>query len=325
VQVADSVYWITMPLPFGLDHINLWLLRDEGSWVIVDTGLATEDTRRQWEPLLAECGKDGPVHRVVATHFHPDHLSLAGWLTERLDAELCISQGEYLSALAFGTGAAGLGGPRTAALFERHGLVGPTLEKVAARSDAFRVYYAGVPAGYRRLMDNDVLSINGRSWQVMMGYGHSPEHAALHCEELGVFISGDMVLPGISPNVSAPSLEPDGDPLSRYLASLQRYRELPEDTVVAPSHGLVFRGLHARIDALKSHHEDCCATILQACRSAPKTACELLPLLYRRELGSSGTYFAMGETIAHLNHLTDRGELLRNQDEEGMYRFTARR
>jgi glyoxylase-like metal-dependent hydrolase (beta-lactamase superfamily II) len=87
---------------------------------------------------------------------------------------------------------------------------------------------------------------------VITGFGHSPEHASLYCEELRVLISGDMVLPRISTNVSVFAIEPEGNPLQLYLDSLGKFADLPDDTLVLPSHGKPFRGLHTRIAQLRA-------------------------------------------------------------------------
>jgi glyoxylase-like metal-dependent hydrolase (beta-lactamase superfamily II) len=322
LQVADGAYWLAMPLPFALDHINLWLLRDTHGWVIVDTGISTDDTKRLWEHILAECLKEGPVTRIIATHYHPDHLGLAAWLMERLGADLFMSQGDYLTAHAVGEQVAGYGDAQVAELFRQHGLSGPPLDKIATRGNTYRRGVPVLPNRYRRLQDNDILAINGRPWEVLMGYGHAPEHAALYCDDLRVLIAGDMMLPRISTNVAVGPVEPEGDPLKLFLDSIESFRPLPEDTLVLPSHGKVFRGLHGRIDDLRRHHEARLTEILEAC-ATPRSAAELLPLLFRRELDTHQLFFAMGEAIAHLNHLMYRNLLARSQREDGVYRFVA--
>lgn len=320
LEVADGVYWLAMPLPFALDHINLWLLEDTAGWVIVDCGIASEDTRRLWESILAECLDEGPIERIIVTHYHPDHLGLAVWLSERLGAELFMSQGDYLTAHAVWEEVGGYGDAKVAGLFQAHGLSGQRFDRIASRGNTYRRGVPELPNRYRRLHDNDIVTIRGRLWRVLMGYGHAPEHAALYCDELHVLIAGDMMLPRISTNVAVGPVEPEGDPLKRFLDSLERFRPLPEDTLVLPSHGKPFRGLHARIEDLRKHHEARLAEILEAC-ATPRSAAELLPLLFRRELDTHQLFFAMGEAIAHLNHLMHRNLLARELGEDGVYRF----
>ena len=319
-KITDGVYWLCMPLPLGLDHINLWLLRDDDGWVIVDTGLATDEIRSIWEQVLAECRREMPVTRILVTHYHPDHLGLASWLTEKLDVEVFMSLGDYLTAHAVYNAVGGYGGAALQALYRRHGLSGKPLEQMAERGNGYRRVVPELPTRYRRIVDNETLRIGGRDWRVIMGQGHAPEHASFHCAELGVLIAGDMALPTISANVSVNTIEPDGDPLRLFLESQARFLELPADTLVLPSHGRPYRGLHRRVDALCRHHEADLAKAMETC-ATPQSAADLLPVLFRRDLDGFHLWLAMGEAIAHLNCLMHRGTLARRQDLAGVYRF----
>ena len=130
-----------------------------------------------------------------------------------------------------------------------------------------------------------------------------------------------MMLPRISTNVSVHDVEPESNPLQSFLDSIDKFRALPEDTLVLPSHGKPFRGLHERIRQLHEHHRDRLAEVVQACAAAPQTAADLLPVLFKRKLDLHQTTFAMGESIAHLHALWFAGTLRRMQDANGVYRF----
>ncbi len=328
LDLAPGVRWVRMGLPFALDHINLWLLRDrldgrEG-WTIVDCGIASDDTRAHWEQVFAQ-GLDGlPVLRVMATHFHPDHLGLAHWLTERWACRLWMSATDFNLARLASSSTVGMGGETAAAFFGSHGLTDPeSLDKIRARADYYPRMVPQVPRSYRRLMDGMQVDIGGRAWRCIAGYGHAPEHISLFCQEEALLISGDMVLPRISTNVSVVDVEPEADPLTLYLASLGRYGGLPLDTLVLPSHGKPFTGLHARIDQLREHHDERLAEVMAACRQAPTHAAALLSVLFKRKLDLHQTTFAMGEAIAHLNALWLSGQLSRALGSDGIYRFSA--
>ena len=336
LEVAPGVRWLRMKLPFALDHINLWLLRDElarddGSaqgWTIVDCGIANDATRADWERIF-ESGLDGlPVLRVVVTHMHPDHMGLAHWLTERWGVRLWMSATDFSAARLASSGLAPFGGPRTADFMARHGLVDRSArEQIAGHTHYYSNLVPEVPTSYRRLLGGERLAIGsgaGRvEWACHAGHGHAPEHLSLHDATRGVLISGDMVLPRISTNVSVADLEPEGDPLALYLASIERLRALPADTLVLPSHGRPFRGLHTRIDQLAAHHEERFAEVLRACAEAPHSAADLLPVLFRRRLDLHQTTFAMGESVAHLHALWYAGKLVRQTGADGIYRFAA--
>jgi glyoxylase-like metal-dependent hydrolase (beta-lactamase superfamily II) len=353
-----------MALPFALDHINLWLLRDtldgrEG-WTIVDCGITNDATRSQWEEVFAHDLDGLPVLRVMVTHMHPDHIGLAHWLCERWSTpehrpaaepsqggpsplggqrsgtaasvgahhvcRLWISATDFNAARMASQSTTGFGGDAAAAFFGSHGLTDPeSLAKVRARSN----YYAGmvpqVPKQYRRLMDGQVVRIGAHDWHCIAGYGHAPEHISLHAPDLGILISGDMLLPRISTNVSVYDLEPEADPLPLYLASIARLTALPADTLVLPSHGKPFTGLHERVRQLAEHHDERFAEVLQACERQPQSAADVLPVLFKRQLDLHQTTFAMGEAIAHLHALWMKGELSRRRDADGVYRFSRTR
>ncbi len=337
LTVAPGVKWVRMGLPFALDHINLWLLRDRADdgrgavregWAIVDCGITNDATRQAWEQIFDEHLDGLPVLRVIVTHMHPDHIGLAHWLTEKwgtpeTPCRLWVSGTDWNAARIASRATTGHGGEAAAVFFRSHGLTDPdAVEKVRQRSNYYGSMVPHVPDSYRRLMDGDVLRIGEHAWRCISGYGHAPEHIALFCEELKLLISGDMVLPRISTNVSVIDLEPEANPLALYLRSLDAYAALPADTLVLPSHGRPFTGLHARIRQLREHHDERLADTLRRCGESPATAADLLPILFRPNLDLHQTTFAMGEAVAHLHALWQRGELRRERDAQGVWRFS---
>ena len=333
IEIAPGVRWLRMALPFALDHINLWLLRDrqdgiEG-WTVVDCGIANDATRAAWERLFAHELQGLPVLRVLVTHMHPDHIGLAHWLCERWttpqrECRLWISGTDWNAGRMASLATTGFGGEAAARFFALHGLVDPeSLARVRARSNYYASMVPQVPGRFRRLMDGMVLDIGGRAWRCIAGYGHAPEHIALFCEALGLLISGDMVLPRISTNVSVIDLEPEADPLPLYLKSIAALRALPAATLVLPSHGLPFSRLHERIAQLEAHHDERLAEVLAACRNAPCSAADLLPVMFRRQLDLHQTTFAMGESIAHVHALQTAGRLAPEPGADGVLRWRA--
>ena len=321
-EVAPGLYWLRMPLPFALNHINLWLLRDAEGWTAVDCGIGLDDTRAHWETIFAAVVGNSGLTRVLVTHFHPDHFGNAGWLTQRFGAPLWMTETEFLTAHAQYETMAGFGADATAALFSEHGLDAQRVSGVSGRGNSYRKVVAEPPTRFVRMMDGDEIRIGGNDWRVIIGYGHAPEHAALYCKSLGVLISGDMLLPKISTNISVWPTKPEGDPLRQFLRSIDRFTQLPADTLVLPSHGLPFRGAHHRVQMLHDHHRDRLAEVLDAC-SQPRSAADLLAVLFRRTLDTHQTFFAMGESIAHLNYLWLQGKLFRSRDGDGVYRFIS--
>jgi len=322
LEVAPGIHWLRMPLPFALDHINLWLLEDthdgQPSWTIVDTGFGLDDVRALWEQILDRL--TAPVSRIIVTHFHPDHVGLARWLADKSGAPVWMTAGEYLSAHAVLNESGGHGTQPMLRQFAQHGLDAGRLDALARRGNGYARGVPALPETYFRMFDGDRIPIGGRSWQVRVGYGHSPEHASLYCAEAGVLISGDMLLPKISTNISVFAVTPGADSLAQYLDSLDRYRELPEETLVLPSHGLPFIGIHNRVAAQHAHHEERLRVLEDAC-TEPRSAADLLATLFPRELDTHQVMFAMGEAIAHLNRLEYAGRLVREDGQDGVIRY----
>ena len=314
-----------MPLPFALDHINLWLLEDGEGWTLVDTGYGVQATWELWETHLAGVMDGRPVKNIVVTHYHPDHVGSAGWLVKRTGAPLWMTTGEYLSAHAAREDVAGFDNHALRDLYLTHGIAQEALPPSMRSPDAPRGgrYARGVPdlpQRYRRLMHGDRLAIGGCDWEVITVFGHAPEHAALWCAGKGVLISGDQVLPRITTNVGVWGNQPEANPLALFLGSLGRFGHLPADALVLPSHDRVFVGLHARISQLHAHHGERLARLEEGCGS-PITAFEALPLLFRRKLDDHQIFFAMGESIAHLHYLEAAGRVRREDDVAGVRRF----
>lgn len=317
LTVADGVHWLRMPLPFALDHINLWLLDDGEDCTAVDTGIAMDAVKEHWKSALA--GRQ--LSRQIVTHFHPDHLGLAAWLEAETGAALWMTQGEFQTAHLVAAGIAPFDTATMLEFFRQHGLDATRHASIEKRGNAYRRGVPAIPATFRRLLEGETIIVGAHAWRIIVGHGHAPEHASLYSSELGVLIAGDMLLPRISTNVSVYAAAPNCDSLGMFLASLERLTELPADTLVLPSHGRPFRGLHARVAELQAHHAARCADLLDACRAGPQTACELLPVLFGRPIDDPHqTLFAMGESIAHLNHLQHQ-RLLSRINENGIIRF----
>ena len=330
LEVAPGVKWLRMRLPFALDHINLWLLRDalpgaQGEvqgWTVVDCCVSRDESKAQWEQIFAGELEGLPILRVIVTHMHPDHIGLAYWLCERWNAPLWISATDYNAARISTQSSTGFGGASAADFFASHGLSDPLyLEQIRGRANYYPGLVPRVPDRFHRMMEGQVIAIGGRNWTCISGYGHAPEHIALSCAQAQVLISGDMILPRISTNVSVYDVEPESNPLALFLQSIDKFLPLHADTLILPSHGKPFHGLHTRIAQLHAHHRDRLAEVLQACSAGPCSGADILPVMFKRPLDVHQTTFALGEAVAHLHTLWFEGKLKRLLGSDGIYRF----
>jgi glyoxylase-like metal-dependent hydrolase (beta-lactamase superfamily II) len=309
-------------MPGSLDHINLWLLEDGEGWTIVDTCLALPASRELWEQLFAGFMGARAVTQVICTHLHPDHVGLAGWLCERFGSELLMTREEFLmcKALLAGVGKAvpesTLGFYRAAGYGERE------LQDLERRFNGFGAAIHPLPDRYRRLVAGEELCIGDNRWQIVVGNGHSPEHACLYCPALKLLISGDQVLPNISSNVSVLPIEPHANPLRDWLDSCHRFRQmLPPDLLVLPAHGFPFRGLERRLTQLIDSHE-CDLRSLWNFLDTPRRVVDCFPALFKREVHSAQKGMATGEALAHLNYLADMKQVSRTTDDEGVHWYS---
>ena len=335
LEVAPGIKWLRMGLPFALNHINLWLLKDnidgQDGWTVVDCCIDRPESRAQWEQVFINALEGLPILRVIVTHMHPDHVGLAHWLCERWSVALWMSGTDYNVVRMACSPDSGFDGLESAEFFAKHGLVDPaSQEKLKARSNYFTSLVPKVPRSYRRMMDGDIIHIgsktdskSGRAWRCISGFGHAPEHIALYCEEAKILIGGDMMLPRISTNVSVYNIEPESNALQMFLDSIDKFAPCAPDTLTLPSHGKPFVGIHERIKQLHDHHFERLAEVRDTCALQPSSAADVLPVMFKRELDLHQTTFAMGEVIAHLHYLWFKGELKREFCTDGIYRFTG--
>ena len=326
-EIALGVLWIRMPMPFTLDHINLWAIKDrdvastEPSWAIIDTGLQTVETSAAWRNLFADRGAlaSSRVTRVLVTHMHPDHIGMAGWMTRRFDCRLWMTRLEYLNCRVL-TADTGREAPEDGVRFYRSaGWNEDDIENYRTRFGGFGKMIHPLPDSYRRMRDGERFMIGEHEWRVVVGTGHSPEHACLYCRDLQLLISGDQVLPKISSNVSVFPTEPDANPLGDWLASIDKIkREVPDDVLVLPAHNEPFRGLHARLDYLTAGHERSLAR-LRDLLVEPKRAVDVFGALFSRPIDDPSLLnLATGESIAHINYLMHRDEAIVDKVVDGI-------
>ncbi len=318
MPVAPSIQWLRMPLPFAIGHINLWLLHDGPSWTIVDSGVQVAESQQVWHRTFATVMDNRPISRVIATHMHPDHVGCAGWLCEETGAPLWMTREEYLLCRVL-TADTGRAAPEAGKGFYRAaGFREEQLHYYAKIFGLFGKYVSRLPESYQRISDGDKLRIGDNSWQIIVGRGHSPEHACLYCAALNMLISGDQLLPTISSNVSVYPTEPNANPLRDWLDSLKTLRQRVDSNVlVLPAHGKPFRGAHERIDALLEEHRIGLENVTAAC-SSPRRVVDLFPALFSREINRGNLIMATGETLANLNFLIDNNRISVQADAKGV-------
>jgi len=322
LPVAPGIESLRLPLPFALDHINVWLIKDGPGWALVDTGIGTEESCALWERLLAGPLAGRRFTRLICTHFHPDHMGLAGWLTERLGIPLTTSRGEWAEGRDGWFVATADRIDAKLGHYRRLGFTEAQIEPLRRAGSVYRSRISPPPEQFEAVADGDSVSIDGAEWRVMTFGGHSPEHVCLWCPERSILVAGDQILPTISPVVGVwPDSAESADPLALFLAGLERLARLPADTLALPAHGAAFRTLGERCAALAEHHRDRLAKITAAC-DAPATVTGIVGRVFTRPLDAHQTAFAAAEILAHLVPLVAERRVIRDDSGSGTWTFT---
>lgn len=328
-EVAPNVLWSRLPLPGGLDHINVWLLRNDDGYAVIDTGMYTPEAVTTWQQLMADLPGNAPVRAVYATHFHPDHVGMAGWLMSQGAEQFWMTRLEYMTCRIVFSQNNDDGVPPEFDAFNRSaGWPQGAIENYTRQYGSYRKRVSQPPFSYRRLVEGQTHSLGGSDWRVVVGNGHSPEHACFYSEELKLLVSGDQVLPRISSNVSVTPMDPFANPMADWLDSLKKLRaEIPDDVMVLPAHQECFFGLHARIDELVKEQERVLGVLLESLQGSPKRALDVFDVLFSRPIPQDNLLIfnlATGEAIACLNYLYELGEITWSVDSEGGRWYQAR-
>jgi glyoxylase-like metal-dependent hydrolase (beta-lactamase superfamily II) len=323
-QIAANVFWLRSPMPFSLDHINLWLIEEEDSWVVIDTGMNLKASKQLWLDVVSSHLKDKPISKVICTHMHPDHLGLAGWLCDEYGATLLMSQGEYQAYTAINRTISENNYAREFDFFTRGGLTEQQLQSYDKFIKIFQIYVSPMVNDYHRLQANDLLSLGGYEWQVVIGRGHSPEHVCLWCPSLNIFISGDQLLPTISSNVSVHSDEPEADPLSYWINSYYTMLELLNaNSLILPAHGKPFSGADIRIHKQLADIETNLDKLLEFC-TEPRCVTDTFAVLFKSKIDAANLFMAFGEAQAHLNCLVARGKITKVNNDQPLVTYLCR-
>jgi glyoxylase-like metal-dependent hydrolase (beta-lactamase superfamily II) len=318
-EIAPGILWLRMPMPLVLDHINLFLLAAGEGWLVVDTGPATPEAIAVWESLFAGPLAGARIAGVVCTHFHADHSGLARMLCARSGAPLLMTPREYFWRLAWPGVVTEM--PAEHAAFYHEGGYPADLTREANEIFTTFALVQSLPLSFRRLREHEALPHTDDDWRVLIGHGHSPEHAMLYCAARSVLISGDQLLPQISTNISVTVIDPTVEPLSGWFASLERLLAISDETLVLPAHGLPFRGIRARVAQLQSHHARVLSRTLAACAQQPCSAYQVSQALFPGPLTGIAHVLALGESLAHLHYLVRSGDVASALDGSGVRRF----
>ena len=321
-QITEGVFWFPMPLPMmGPDYVNCYILEDGQDIALVDTGANMGDCKQIWENILHENFPKRRISNIYVTHHHPDHIGLAGWLCEKYGTEMICSRTAYLMAKMLSLDVHEKVSPSTELFWRQAGMSPEMLEeKLSSRPFNFGDGVTPLEKGFIRLIENEIIMINGVDWTVRMGNGHAPEHATFWSNELNLVLAGDQVLAGISSNLGVYPTEPNADTVGDWIVSCEKFLEVARDEhVVLPGHGRPFTGLPKRLVQLIENHRSALKRIKQDLNSSSKTAVELFKTIFKRDINQREYMLALHEAVGHVNHLYQTGMVYRNVRSDGAY------
>ena len=321
VEVADGVLWLRVPLPMKLDHVNIYALDDGDAWTIIDTGFDNPPIREAWEAALAGPLNGKPIGRIFVTHHHPDHMGMAAALMDQTGAPLWTTRTAWLYARTMQMEDDKTSYDASVFHAERHGAEARFLDPLRARGPIRFFTQAPLKPGYKRIKDGDRIEAGGRTWRVFTGDGHAPEHATLWSTDGEIVIAGDQILPRISPNLSVWPMEPEADPVGDWIVSCEKFRAYAKPGhLVLPGHNRPFHGLPKRLAQLIDNHHGALKRLRKALVE-PRTAAQCFDAIYKREISTGEYGLALGEAVAHVNHLWLTGEATREQNADGAWVF----
>ena len=310
VEIRPGILWIRLPLPYRLNHVNIYVLDDGAGWTVIDTGIGTDQSIQAWRTLMAGVLTGRPVNRIICTHHHPDHVGMVGWLCRETGAELLMGEVEFLLAQYYANAPHAIDGRAFRQLYLLHGLSEDFVAHMMSEGHDYQRRTTGLPLSFTRLVAGQTVMIGERAFEIVTGGGHSSLQVMLYCREDGLFVAADQVLPRITPNIGVAGIEPSSDPLQHFFTSLASIREaIPDGALTLPGHDWPFTGLHQRIDTLVEHHHARCDIVAEACRDGARTVADLVPVLFDQHLSHHQMSFAFAETLSHVNYMIGQGRL----------------
>ena len=323
LQIREGIYWVKLLLPSMISHVNAYILDDEDGISIIDTGISCVSCKESWTHILTHNFKNKTIKRIIITHHHPDHIGLLGWFKKKFNTEIWTSRSSWLTGRMLTLDTKNEVSIESLNFWLSAGMPSEIIEKKRFEKPFnFSDYVDKIPLGYRRIVEEEPLLIGNKKWFVKLCNGHAPEQIFLFCPDLKVIISGDQILPGISPNLSVYPTEPLANPLAEYLEDCEKLLNIEDlGYLVLPGHNLPFYGFNTRVEQLINHHQSALKRIQKYIDKTPKSAYDIFPVLFKRKIKNYELTLALGESVAHLNYLFKMGIIKKEVDKKGVNLF----
>lgn len=325
-EIIPGIHQLQLPLPVSSPaYVSVYLVQGSDGYLLIDTGWNTEEAYSSLEKQLAEI-KAGfeDISQILVTHIHPDHYGLAGRLKQLSGAKLFM---HHLEENLIEHRYLNMGGLLTQLeqWLRTNGVITNELPQLQTASVGMEKFVASAPPDIR-LYGDEIISTGRFNFKVIWTPGHSPGHICLYEPKEQILVSGDHILPTITPNVG---LHPQSskNPLGDYLNSIDTIREL-KARLVLPGHGEPFTGLQSKVEGIVRHHKQRNLEILQTIVAKPKTAYQISTEISWasdpkgigwQNLSPLDKRFAVLETMAHLELMRSYGQIKKSTREDTTY------
>jgi glyoxylase-like metal-dependent hydrolase (beta-lactamase superfamily II) len=320
-EIAEDILGLRLPMPPPLEWVNVYFLREEKGWCMVDTGYNTPESRAILEDFIENHLDRLPISRLIVTHYHPDHSGQAGWICNRFHCPLYMTQTEWLLARWLSTDRSASHLQSLVNYYRHAGTPKELLDHIHERGNSFLRTSDEMVPNYLRLVENQKITIGQREWKVLIGRGHAPEMILLYDADGKFLISADQIVARITPNIGVWAYDPASNPLHEFLVSSDQFPSLvPNDVTILPGHGRPFDNFHERVATFRPHHENRLNKLRAGLTDEPKNLYELMKVLFPRDLTPRDFVFALGETHAHVNYLLATGEAKKLDEIDYIYK-----
>jgi glyoxylase-like metal-dependent hydrolase (beta-lactamase superfamily II) len=303
-KIAESFYMITLPMPFRLKHVHVFALVHDGSVSLFDTGMNTPETFSTLEESLKSLGKTvHDIDRIFITHFHTDHCGIAGRIKDISGAAIAMSAMDALRI--HNDQKKGLDFDQIKKFYCEQGLREEIIDGLLDLLGSFRK--ATIPFKIdASLEDHGSQKVGDREFEVISVPGHTSGQVCFFFRKEGILLSGDHILPDITPNLSPDPYNPGFRPLKSFLDSLGKVEDL-HVIKVYPAHGDPFSNLKMRVEEIREHHRERKGLVLESVKGGPKTTFQVSLDIFGQNLPEFDQFLAVNETYAHLIELAEEG------------------
>lgn len=313
-EIAENFYSVTLPMPFRLRHVHVYVIVHKNRVALFDTGLNTQETYEELGKTLAAVGRSiDDIQNIFITHYHVDHCGMAGRIQTQSGASVGMSDIDERFLIM--NSRDDVFKSRIRPFYLRHGLAGETIDFLDQLREGFIKKTMSPFRVDFHLRPHSQQTFGNRTFQVIPAPGHTRGQVCFYFPDERILLSGDHVLPEITPNLGPDLFHPDFFPLESFLGALEDIKDMAVDNVY-PAHGEPFKDLRGRIEEIKEHHRDRKSLVTDAIAQGNDTALLVSLAIFGSDLPVFDQFLALNESYVHIMQLVKEG-LVCTEDRDG--------